>query len=221
MAQPANSPARGGGAGIRAGDPNSDHGAACNNDIALATITRRNITATAQEVAEIASAMAVQPNSSNLLTAPQALLSTDAVFGILPAWKAMVNTNTFTVTMSDVAFTPTVYGCQSNCTYTAQVAWSYANPYGSNVMRQCGALSPVANNVAPTYTTLPNGAFGATSALVVDVVYTYKPIFFGFVINNIPMQATAYVPPRIGNGIAFVPVPGAANEVVCAANATQ
>jgi Flp pilus assembly protein TadG len=190
-------------------------------DIALATITWRNVTATAQEVAEIASAMAVQPNSSNQLTDAQALASTDAVFGIFPAWKSMVNTNAFTVTMSDVAFTATVYGCQTGCTYTAQVAWSYANPYGSNTKRACGALTQVANNAAPSYTTLPAGAFGATSALVVDVNYTYQPLFFGFVIKNIPMLATAYVPPRIGNGIFFVAKAGATNEVVCAANATQ
>ena len=190
-------------------------------DIALATITWRNVTATAQEIAEIASAMAVQPNSSNQLTDAQALTSTDAVFGIFPGWKSLVNTNAFAVTMSDVAFTPTVYGCQSGCTYTAQVAWSYSNPYGKNVLRSCITLTQANNNVAPSYTTLPAGAYGATSALVVDVAYTYQPLFFGFVIQNIPMMATAYVPPRIGNGIFFVAKSGATNEAVCAANATQ
>ncbi len=190
-------------------------------DIALATITRRSVTAVAQEVAEIASAMAVQPNSTNQLTDAQALLSTDAVFGIFPTWKSLVGTGAYSVTMSDIQFQPTVVGCQSGCTYNAQVAWSYANPYGQNVLRTCGALSQSANTASPSYTSLPAGAFSATSVLVVDVNYTYKPIFFGFVINNIPMMATVYVPPRIGNGIQFIPKSGAANEVTCAANATE
>ena len=190
-------------------------------DIALATITSRRLNSAVQSVAEVGSALAVHQNSQNTLTALQANLAANTIFGIFPTWKASSAIGTFAVTISGVAFTAVPAGCQNNCTYTAQVTWSSANPYGVQELRACGALAAVPNTQAMSPTTLPQGVFGPTALVVADVDYTYKPVFFGFVMGNIRMRHSGYMPPRIGNGIIFVPAVGATNAIACAANATQ
>lgn len=189
-------------------------------DVALATITGRRLEAAVQSVAEIASAQAAQLNNRNTLTSAQVAIATNAVFGIFPPWKTAIGTGLFAMTLTGVVFTAQPYGCQSNCTYTAQVAWSAANQYGKSEIRPCGPLTMAANTAAVSASTLPAGAFGATSLMVADIDYTYHPVFFNFVMGNVRMQRSAYVPPRIGNGTTFVALPGS-TATVCSANANQ
>lgn len=173
-------------------------------DLALATITSRRLSNAAQSTADIASAIAVQQNNTNTLTIPQVTLATNAVFGIFPNWKGNKDGTTFAMTLSAVVFTPTVYGCQSGCTYTAQVAWSAGNPHGFQELRACGTLPVATNTAATAYTSLPAGVFGPNSLLIADVDYTYQPAFFGFITGDIRMRRASYVPPRIGNGITLI-----------------
>jgi hypothetical protein len=82
--------------------------------------------------------------------------------------------------VSHVAFTPTMAGCTSSCTYTANVAWSWPTrtsnvPRGS-LERTCGALTAAAAGQTPTGSTLPASLFGPGSLTIVDIQYQFTPL---------------------------------------------
>ncbi|WP_428486955.1 TadE/TadG family type IV pilus assembly protein [Rhodopila sp.] len=184
-------------------------------DLSGALITARRMEAVAGSVVEIGTTAAAQTQALNMLTGAQAWQATTAPFALFPGWTGRTASKTFAITLSAVAFTPTQAGCTEGCSYTANVVWSVANELGTPTLRACGKLQSVPNENATSYATLPVGNFGPTAVLVADIAYTYQPTFFGFLIGNIPMMQSAYLSPRIDNGIALSDTSGAGVSVNC------
>lgn len=187
-------------------------------DISGALLTARRLEMAAGAVAEIGSTAAARTQALNVLTDVQAWQATTAAFAFFPGWAGIPTSPSFAVTLSDVAFTAAPAGCTQNCSYTAAVMWSVANNLGSPTLRACGPVASVPDTDATSYATLPAGNFGPTSLLVADISTTYQPIFFGFLIGNIPMMQSAYVSPRVANDIALLAAGGAGVSVNCAAS---
>jgi Flp pilus assembly protein TadG len=164
-------------------------------DLSGALLTARRMEIAAGSVAEIGTTGAAQTQALNVLTDVQAWQATTAAFALFPGW--------------------TPAGCTQNCKYNAAIVWSVANELGAKQLRACGPLTSVPDAEATSYTTLPASNFGPTSLLVADISYTFQPIFFGFLIGNIPMMQSAYVSPRIGNGIQLLAAGGKGVNVSC------
>ncbi len=96
-------------------------------------------------------------------------------------------------------------------------AWSVANDLGMTRLRACGALASAPDSDASSYATLPASDFGPTSLLVADISYTFQPAFFGFLIGDIPMMQSAYISPRIDNGIRLLNAGGPGVNINCTA----
>ena len=183
-------------------------------DLSAGIITSRRLTIAADAVATIASTMAVQASNLNVLLGTQAWQATTAPFAIFPQWKAMAGPGSFAITLSSVNFTATPPGCTTACGYTAKTAWSAANPSGQTKLRPCGTLSSVPDSSPSTLASLPADAFAATSILVGDVSAVYVPIFTGVFVGNVAMLRSAYVSPRVNNGVQLAAgFPGTA--VIC------
>lgn len=95
--------------------------------------------------------------------------------------------------------TPTVAGCSTGCSYTANVAWSWGD-----MTRACGALGSMPNSAAYDVGKLPAGAFQAGAIAIVDVQADYRPIL------NLPLfpartyRFSAYFPVRNNTGGAYL-----------------
>jgi Flp pilus assembly protein TadG len=188
-------------------------------DLSGALLTARRMATAAGSVVEIATAGAAQSKTLNVLTDVQAWQATTAAFALFPGWTEKLANGTFAITLSAAAFTAVPAGCTQKCTYTANIVWSVANNLGARRLRPCGPMASVPNTDATSYTTLPAGDFGATALLIADISYTYQPSFFGFLIGDIPMMQSAYLSPRIDNGIQLKPAGGAGGSVYCPAHA--
>lgn len=173
-------------------------------DISNALLTARRLGTTAGMVAEIVTTSAVQAQSLNILTDQQAWQATTAAFANFPTWTDPVARRSFAIAVTNVAFTAVPAGCTQKCSYTPEVVWSVANSLGDPRLRPCGPITVVPNNDGASYSTLPVGNVGPTSLIVADVSYTFRPLFFGFLIGNIPMIQSAYVSPRINNETTLV-----------------
>lgn len=175
-------------------------------DLALGILMNRRLMVAADAVATIASTMAVQAASLNTLTGTQAWQATTAPFALFPDWRLGAVPGAFAITLSSVNFT-------SGGT-AASVGWSVASPQGQPKLRACGTLASVSNGSPASLATLPAGVFGATSLLVADVQAPYAPMFAGIFTGTVTLMQSAYVSPRINNGVSLSGAfPG--NSVVC------
>lgn len=96
------------------------------------------------------------------------------------------------VSMSSVAFDKVDPACLVNCVYQAKVGWS-----AGATRRPCNTpLTPVANNAAPSPTTLPADAFGPNSVIVVDLSYSYRPLFAQKIFGGLTIKRSSYLQPR-------------------------
>ncbi|MDE2365055.1 MAG: hypothetical protein KGM42_20460 [Hyphomicrobiales bacterium] len=93
-----------------------------------------------------------------------------------------------------VQMTPTVAGCATGCTYTANVAWSWGD-----LTRACGTLASTANNSAYDATKLPAGAFQAGAVAVVDVQATYLPAINAPFFTQRTISVSQYYPVTSNN----------------------
>ena len=181
-------------------------------DLSRAIIMTRRLTVAASATALIASTMAVQATSLNSLTGPQAWQASTAPFAYFPEWLSEARPGTFAITLSGVTFTQV----QTAAGYAAHVAWSVANPAGTVRLRACGVLGLVAANAPAGLGTLPAGVAGSTSLIVADLSGVFVPVFTSVFLGPFSVQRSAYVSPRINNGVALTGAfPGQA--VTCAA----
>lgn len=119
--------------------------------------------------------------------------------------------NDMAITMSSVTFTATPQGCTSNCSYVPKVVWSA----GSNP-RSCTAAMTAAkyDTSAPSAKTLPPDVFGPTSLLVVDVVFTFRPLFLSknpVTFSNIlpiTISRSFYISPRYVSSVGYQTITG-------------
>jgi Flp pilus assembly protein TadG len=171
-------------------------------DLVAATTTWWHLTQAAQAIGQIASSTAANPNQTNTLTKTQAYNASTAIYPLVPQLTSN-SASIFSVVLTGVVFTPTVAGCTASCQYTAAVAWSHTL-LGIAAARSCGALLSVADSAAPSPATLPADMFSSAPLLVVDVSFTFQPVFRTFVKAAFPMARTAYVPMRIGLDIQWM-----------------
>ena len=167
-------------------------------DLCRGIVMARRLTVAAGSVATIASTMAVQASNLNALTGPQAWQASTAPFALFPAWLGSPLPGSFAITLSSVTFAAGASG------YTANVAWSVANPAGQMRLRPCGRQAAAADDAASSLGSLPADVFGPTSILVADVSGVFEPVFTAVFLGPFTLQRTAYVSPRIGNGVALL-----------------
>ncbi len=167
-------------------------------DLSRAILLTRRLTVAAAATATIASTMAVQASSLNSLTGPQAWQASTVPFAYFPEWLSQPHLGSFAITLSAVNFSQAAGG------YTAHVAWSVVNPAGQTLLRPCGTLGLVAANSPASLSTLPVDSAGATSLIVADLSGMFVPVFTSVFLGPFAVQRSAYVSPRINNGVALV-----------------
>lgn len=166
-------------------------------DLATAFITWRRITVATQSIVEIATASAANADNTNSLTEEQAWTASTALFALLPQLRSEPPT-AYSVVVSAVVFRPKDKQCARRCSYVANTAWS-RTVQGVGPQRSCGQLADAPNGADPGPTTLPIDVFGPASLLVVDVTYSFRPLFSGLVWGDLRISRAAYFPPRTGS----------------------
>ena len=177
-------------------------------DVTQILIAMRRVTSTAQEIVQIATEQAVQPDQSNALTVQQAYQAMTAIYALIPGLKSGADTSPYSVTLSAVVFVANT-GCVvgGTCTYVGTTMWSVALPSpGLPVTRTpCGVVTQVGSNQQAMLSNLPtSGMSTLTSVVVADVSYKYQPLFSGFVTGPVTLQRTAFLPPRAGKPSQYV-----------------
>lgn len=176
-------------------------------DITQIFIAMRQVTSTAQEIVQIATEQAVQPDQTISLTPQQAYQAQTAIYAIMPRLKSGVDSSQYSVTLSAIVLVPNPPGCvaRDGCTYVANTAWSTALSLGQKRRRSCGVVAQVASTEPATMSNLPIwGMSSVTSVLVVDVTYTYQPLFTSFITGPVTFQRSAFLPPRAGKPTDYV-----------------
>jgi Flp pilus assembly protein TadG len=131
------------------------------------------------------------------VTFPQ-VLSDPARNGI--AWNSYLS-----LTLSSIAFTPTVQGCTSGCSYTAAVVWSL----GTVSRRSCTvAPLPTPDNTKASLTTLPQDVYTQGTIIVADVSYPFVPTVGRSVLPSVTLSRTIYLQPRYMTSTAVTAPPG-------------
>ena len=184
-------------------------------DLSMAITAARRLTVAAADVALVASTMAAPSSNLNTLSGQQAWQATTVPFAIFPAWRNQGGSGGFSITLSAVEFTPVPAGCAGQCAgYAAATRWSVANPLGQVALRPCGALAAAPDGSPSSMGTLPAGVFGPTSVLVGDVSAVFVPMFTGVFVGPVTMLRSAYIPPRVNNGVRLVGA-GRGQSVTC------
>jgi Flp pilus assembly protein TadG len=117
-------------------------------------------------------------------------------------------TSLMSITVSNVRFTPTPTSCTSNCTYKASVVWTY----GNLAQRPCGGLQAVSDAAPPALDALPKDIFTSGTLIVVDLVYSYNPVFGGGFIPPLTIRRSVYLQPRY---VTTVTLTNASGAMVC------
>ena len=147
-------------------------------------------------------------HDSAMITYPQVLM--DA------AQQGTAWSNDMSITMTSITFTAQPSGCTLNCTYVPTVVWS-----AGSSKRPCTAkgantppISSMADTSSPSATTLPADTYGPTSLLVVDVSFTFRPLFaikplpgLG-ALSNITIARSFYTSPRYVTTVGYTSIGG-------------
>lgn len=176
-------------------------------DVTQILIAMRQVTSAAQEIVQIATEQAVQPDQTISLTTQQAYQAQTAIYALMPRLKSGADTSQYSVTLSAIVFVATPPGCVvlNSCTYIANTAWSTALSLGLKVRRSCGVVTQVASTEPATVNNLPTwGMTTVTSVVIADVIYKYQPLFSGFITGPITFQRTSFLPPRAGKPTDYV-----------------
>ncbi len=175
-------------------------------DLSLAWLTAQRLTAAAEATGLIATTLAAQASNLNKLSGQQAWQATTAPFATFPNWNVAASSG-YSITLSAVNFTA------KNGGYAGSVQWSVAYPAGQVVLRPCGAVASLPNG-SDSMSGLPAGVFGPTSLLVADVAVVFTPPVSGVFTGPFSMLRSAYVSPRVNNGIQLTSI-GPAKTVIC------
>jgi len=171
----------------------------------------RQLETTANSIAQILS-------QSNKVQPADMQFATDSVMVLFPrvlqdsARLGHKWSDDISVSMSAVGFKPTTPGCAANCAYEGKVGWS-----SGAARRPCNTpLTPVANGAAPTPTTLPMDAFGPNGIIVVDVSYSYRPLFADRIFGGFTIRRSSYMQPRYVSTLPYAVAGGDSFVTTCA-----
>lgn len=154
----------------------------------------------ARQLEKTAASMAQMLSQSTKAVAPvDVKFARDSAMVLFPqvlgdsARAGRVWSDDISVTMSSVAFRNLNPGCVgAACVYEAKIAWS-----GGSAKRPCNTvLAAAPNNATPAPTTLPRDAFGPEPVIVVDLSYTYKPLFAAKIFGGFTLKRSSYLQPR-------------------------
>lgn len=162
-------------------------------DLANGWITRSRLTTATFAIGQVATTLAAQQDGTNSLTQQNAYRSSTAALAAMP--QLSVTGTNYSVTLSGVVFSANSDCPKGSC--VAKVSWS-ATLLGVGQRRPCTNLTSVSDTAAPSLTTLSADAFQANPILVVDMTYTFTPLFLQSFIGTIPMRSVAYFSPRSG-----------------------
>jgi len=172
-------------------------------DLTTAYIAWERVNLCAQAIDQVATAQAANSIATNTLTKAQTSAAASSAYAYLPG-VLTPSATPFGVTVSSIVMTPVVPGCSGNtCLYTPHVAWSgvFQGAAGSrrpcDVVQGVSVITQVADTASPSATTLPADVYSPAPLLVIDVTYTFKPLFYSFV-SDITMRQSAYFSPRTG-----------------------
>ena len=172
-------------------------------DVTTAYIAWERVDLCAQAIDQIATTEAAGSTTANTLNLSQTSSAASAAYAYLPNILT-ATPPAFGVTISSIAMTPTVSGCTSSCTYTAHVAWSGNYQGTSGTKRPCdvtqgsSVITQTTDGSTPSATTLPSDVYSAAPLLVVDISYTFTPMFFNYITSGFTMRQSAYFAPRTG-----------------------
>ncbi len=155
-----------------------------------------------------ASSIAEQLSQDTLVSPVDVAFAQDSTVVLFPAVladsarKGIPWSNDIALSMSSIVFTLVDPTCTTNCNYNAQVAWSS----GSNsVSRPCNVLlKAVPDTQSSQPSTLPADAFGPVPLIVVDVAFSYTPLFGASMVPPVTLHRSAYMQPRYTAGNAYL-----------------
>lgn len=108
------------------------------------------------------------------------------------------------VSITSVEFVPVVSGCtNANCEFTAMARYAYS--VDPAMKRPCGRLARQGRIESLNMGSLPDDLFGAGSTLVVDVSYSFKPLFGSRFFNVRRISVSSFMAPRYLPVVPFGP----------------
>lgn len=119
---------------------------------------------------------------------------------------------------TSAVFTPSVTGCVQNCQYRADVAWVWPvyNTGLEHMKRKCGTLAPKPQGASEAGATIPAAMFGPGSVVIVDLSYTFEPLFGSSVVPAIKIFRQGYANARFATPYLVIPATDwAGNNVRC------
>lgn len=187
------------------------------SQVVLYVNASRKVGQVARSISQMIS-QAAPPSNSSIATvnASDLHFSYDSTLVIFPyvmtdakrqgiAWFSDISINFASISFTNIASTCNDPTDQSAC-YVANVAWTStgtSQPGGVNYRPCVAPQLPVSNTAAPNRGTLPRSIFGPASLIVVDVVFTFTPMFASTLVPPIRIARTAYVQPRYASLVSF------------------
>lgn len=108
------------------------------------------------------------------------------------------------VSIASVEFVPQVKGCSNaTCKFDAMVRYTYS--VDSERKRPCGKSKQEAANARPDLNSLPAVIFGPGSTIVVDISYSFTPLFGSRFFSEHKINVSSYMAPRYLPVVPFGP----------------
>lgn len=124
-------------------------------------------------------------------------------------WWQDINIDFASVQFNAINGTTCPAGSDQSPCYTASVVWTSTGTTGTNY-RACGTAPgkaplqlPMNDTSPPNKLYLPRSTFGAGSIIVIDIVYTFHPIFAGNLMPTLTIARSVYVRPRYASLIDY------------------
>lgn len=196
-------------------------------NLARLAIIWEQVWSASRSIAESATTLATQADGSSVLNVQEVNLSLSEIFAQIPWVAAGIangpyrgtgqNTpNTITAVLSSVNYVPKS-GCKaSGCLYQQTVEWSMSyvpkgfSGFKASAFRQCiqsNAAAPIPSTIVNKATYSGDPIYVSDPFVIADVSVVVTPYFFNFIVGNVTLSATSYVPVRSN-----APAAGAANQ---------
>ncbi len=196
-------------------------------NLARVAIIWEQVWSASRSIAESATTLANQPDGSSSLDTQEVNLSLSEIFAQIPWVAAGIangpyggtgqNTpNTITAVLSSVNYLPEP-GCKaSKCPYQQTIQWSMAyfpkgfSGFVGSAFRPCTqstAGKPIPSTIVNIATYKGDPIYVSDPFVIADVSVVVTPFFFNFIVGNVTLSATSYVPVRSN-----APTAGATNQ---------
>ena len=135
------------------------------------------------------------------------LMSDSARQGV--AWWQDINIDYASVQFNNIPNTTCAPTSDQSPCYTASVVWTSTGTVGTN-NRACGTAKgqspfqlPMNDTSSPNKLYLPRSIFGPGSVIVIDVVFTFRPVFAANLMQPLTIRRSVYVRPRYASLIDY------------------